>query len=106
MRRLSGELLGCSPEEQEKHHESITNPIKGTRAVNHRGNLKPGDSDWAASQNTVLICECVCVCVCASKRTLTYDYESVHILFESAVGSEMDQNRPKMNKHLMLLSKN
>lgn len=61
MRRLSGELLGCSPEEHERHHESITNPIKGTRAVNHRGNLKPGDSDWAASQNTVLICVCVCL---------------------------------------------
>lgn len=44
MRRVSGELLGRSPEEHERHHKSITNPIKGTRAVNHTGNLKPEDS--------------------------------------------------------------
>lgn len=50
MRRVSGELLGRSPEKHERHHKSITNPIKGTRAVNHTGNLKPEDSEWALSQ--------------------------------------------------------
>lgn len=78
MRRLSGELLGCSPEEHERHHESITNPIKGTRAVNHTGNLKPGDSDWAVSQ-TLCVCVYVFVCVRARvhNRTFTHEYESI-----------------------------